>query len=214
MVSAPDARQPDTAGRRRIGVFGGTFDPPHLGHVLAGQWVAEEAGLEEIWFVPANDPWQKSSERTITPAPVRAEMVSRACHVSRTVPVDLVMCDVEVRAGGPSFSADTLATLRAEHPEDEFVLVVGSDAASGLASWHASDWLAVHADFVVYERAGHRAPAPAGFRISPVTIPLVEISSTDIRARVRSGRSVRHLVPGPVEALIAAHGLYRGIEPA
>lgn len=209
---SPDATMPQRQGGHRIGVFGGTFDPPHIGHVVAGQSVVEGADLDEIWFVPANDPWQKRGERPITPAWLRCEMLRRACQVSRSSPAILRVSEVELAAGGPSYSADTLARLRSDFPEDEFVLVVGSDAAAGLDTWHAAGWLATNADFVVYQRGGQRAEPAAGFRTRPVRVPQLEISSTEIRERVRAGMSVRHLVPAPVDALIAAHRLYR--EPA
>lgn len=208
-MPSPDAISHQSVAGRRIGVFGGTFDPPHVGHVLAGQSVAEAASLDEVWFVPANDPWQKSGERAVTPAWLRSEMLRHACQVSRSDAMTLRVSEVELATGGPSYSAATLSALRSDHPGDDFVLIVGSDAAAGLHTWHAADWLADHAEFLVYQRGGQPAEPAAGFSTMPVAVPLMEISSTEIRRRVHAGRSVRHLVPAPVEGLIAAYGLYR-----
>lgn len=204
-----DAISHQPVARRRVGVFGGTFDPPHVGHVLAGQSVAEAANLDEVWYVPANDPWQKSDERAVTPAWLRSEMLRQACQVSRSETITFRVSEVELATGGPSYTADTLSALRADHPGDDFVLIVGSDAAAGLHTWHAADWLSGHAEFLVYQRGGQPAEPAAGFSTTPVNVPLMEISSTEIRRRVHEGRSVRHLVPAPVEGLIAAYALYR-----
>ena len=200
--------QPENA--RRIGLFGGTFDPPHIGHVLTGQRVAEARSLDEVLMVVANDPWQKSGSRHITPASVRLRMVDQACFWSRQPKTVLKPSSVEISAGGPSYTADTLRTLAERSENATFEVIVGSDAASQLHTWHDAEWLAENVQFVAVQRGGQRAVPAAGFSVAEVDLPLLEVSSTSIRQRVEAGLSIDHLCPAPVVSLIAAYGLYRG----
>jgi nicotinate-nucleotide adenylyltransferase len=195
--------------KRRIGLFGGTFDPPHIGHLLTGQSVAEARNYDEVWFVVANDPWQKRERRAVSPARLRIALVEAACYWSRHSRFVLKPCDIEVRTGGPSYTADTLRTLGALFPDIEFEVIVGSDAAAHLHTWHDAGWLAENAHFVLVRRDGQNpVPAP-GFQISTVESPLFEVSSTEIRNRVSAGAPVDNMVPSSVDALLRAHGLYR-----
>ncbi|NNE96562.1 MAG: nicotinate (nicotinamide) nucleotide adenylyltransferase [Acidimicrobiales bacterium] len=193
----------------RIGLFGGTFDPPHIGHLLTGQSIAERRKLDQIWYVVANDPWQKSGDRSVTPAAIRLAMVQETCFWSRHPEFESRACDIEIRAGGPSYTADTLRSLSSVHRDAEFEVIVGSDAAAQLHTWQDSDWLSEHATFVVVQRGGQPAQAAPGFRVCAVEAPLLEVSSTEIRARTRRGLPITHMVPGPVAAVIEAHNLYR-----
>lgn len=200
---------PDDAGRSpvtRIGVFGGTFDPPHLGHLVTAVNVAHDLDLDRVLMVVANQPWQKLGGRDISPAATRLEMVRAA-----TVGDDVVEAsDLELRRGGPSYTVDTLDELAALDPDGERFLIVGSDAASGLDTWERSDQLGGLATIVVVERPGATTHVPPGFEVVHVEVPRLEVSSTDLRDRVRSGRPLRHLVPDGVVSLIRELGLYGG----
>ena len=200
---------PAPARRQRIGLLGGTFDPPHIGHLLTGQSVAEARHHDQLWFVVANDPWQKSVARTVTPASVRLAMVAEACYRSRHPHFVLKPCEIEIDTGGPSYTAATLRSLQASYPGTEFEIIVGSDAASQLHTWHDATWLADNARFVVVQRGGQQEVPSPGFQISVVDAPLIEVSSTEIRERVRAGLPVDHMVPPSVDALLRAHELYR-----
>lgn len=190
----------------RIGVFGGTFDPPHLGHLVTAVNVAHELDLDRVLMVVANEPWQKVDEREISSAADRLAMVDAATAGDDRI----VTSDLEVRRGGPSYSVETLGALSAEMPETELFLVVGSDAAAGLATWERADELADLATIVVVERPGATTDVPRGFDVVHVEVPRLEVSSTDLRDRVRTGRPLRHLVPDGVVSLIRERGLYGG----
>ncbi len=213
-ISSPSAAD-RTEPRRRVGLFGGTFDPPHIGHMLTGQSVAERLGLDEVWFVVAHDPWQKTEQKQVTAAELRRDMTAAACYVSRSGPSDragavfLSVSEVELEAGGPSYSAETLRTLSARHQDCAFSLIVGSDAAALLDTWHDAQWLRENAEIVVVSRGADTSLPAAGFRITTVDCPLLEISSTEIRARIRADLPVKHMVPDVVLGLIKAHALYR-----
>src|SRR5690606_36398985 len=153
-----DPTAPRDAGRR-IGVFGGTFDPPHVGHLVTAMDVRHALGLDVVLMVVANEPWQKAGSRDITPAAVRLEIVRAAVSAEPGIEVS----DIEVRRGGPSYTIDTIEALRADEPDAELVIVVGSDAAAGLLTWERADELATTCRFVVLERPGATTEVPAGF---------------------------------------------------
>lgn len=187
----------------RIGLFGGTFDPPHVGHLVVADQVRAEAGLDEVWIVVANDPWQKRS-RAVTSAPIRAAMASAA--VGQTP--GLMVSEIELETGGASYTIDTLERLHTRLPEVAWSVIVGADTAAELHTWHRATELAVLADFIVVDRPGNSSRPSDGFRCRYVDVPRLEISSTDLRQRIGDGRSVRFLTPDPVVRLIQDHGLY------
>ncbi len=202
---------------RSIGIFGGTFDPPHFGHLIAAEHVRQHLGLDEVRLVVANDPWQKDGLRTITRAEDRVALVEAALLSNgvKTPPAPgPVVSRVELDAGGPSFTIDTLQTFRRAEPTAEWFIIVGADAAAGLDSWHRADELRQQAKVIVVNRPGPHGTddpgiAPKGWQYETVPIPAIEISSTGIRDRVRLGHSVRFLTPDPVIALIEQLGIYR-----
>ncbi len=206
-----------SAPSRSIGIFGGTFDPPHIGHLIAAERVREQMGLDEVRLVVANDPWQKDGLRVITRAEDRVALVVAALESSEaTEPqgVGLTVSRVELDAGGPSFTIDTLQTFRDSEPDAEWFIVVGADAAMGLDSWHRAEELRQQAKIVVVNRpdprnADNPGSAPEGWQQANVSIPAIEISSTELRERVRSNQSIRFLTPDPVIALIEQLGIYR-----
>jgi len=187
-------------------VFGGTFDPPHIGHVVTALRVLEALELDEVLVVVANDPWQKSGERHITPAAVRLELVRAAVADV----AGLTASSVEIDRGGSSYTVDTLEALRTADPHVELFLILGADAAARIPTWHRAGDLAALCTIVVVDRPGATVFAAADVSTVHVEVPLLEVSSTDLRARIAAGRSILFLVPDAVAELVASHGLYRG----
>jgi nicotinate-nucleotide adenylyltransferase len=188
-----------------VGLLGGTFDPPHVGHLVIGDQVLDQLGLDEVRLVVSNDPWQKTGTRTITPAPRRLELVELAV-------VDapgLVASGIEIEIGGPSYTVVTLEVLAEREPGVEWLVVVGVDAAAGLDTWHRAAELKAEHRFVVVNRPGVVASPPPGWDCLQVEIPAMAVSSTELRVMVRAGRSIRHLCPDAVVRRIDELGLYR-----
>ena len=189
----------------RIGLFGGTFDPPHVGHLVTAVNVRHALDLDAVVLMVANSPWQKQGTRPISPAADRLAMVEAA-----VADVDgLVAGDAEIRRGGPSFTADTLNDMVDGYPGAQLFTIVGDDAAAGLTSWERHEEVVAHSQLVVIDRPGTPVELPAGFEWLRVEVPRLEVSSTDLRARVRDGRPLDYLVTEPVLDLIAVRNLYR-----
>jgi nicotinate-nucleotide adenylyltransferase len=194
----------------RIGVFGGTFDPLHIGHLVAAQNAQYAARLDRVLFVVANVPWQKEHERAVTDAALRLAVVE---EVVSAIP-GFAASDLEIRRGGRSYTVDTMRELAAAHPDDELFLIVGSDAASQMATWERAEELPELARLVVVNRYGYPSPEVlAGFR-DPIfaEMPWLDISSTDLRERVRDRRPLQFLLPEEAIAAIERYGLYRDDE--
>lgn len=188
----------------QLGVFGGTFDPIHIGHLVTAVDVRHELGLDRVLLVVANDPWQKV-DRPVTPAAHRLAMAEAAVAGVEGVEV----CDLEIRRGGASYTADTLRELGEAHPGARLHLVLGSDAAGGLETWERHDEVRDRAELAVVTRPGAEAVRPpAGWAYRVVAAPRLDVSSTELRARAASGRSLRWLVPSGAIAVIAARQLY------
>ncbi|HWJ98018.1 MAG TPA: nicotinate-nucleotide adenylyltransferase [Acidimicrobiales bacterium] len=193
------------AKRRRIGVFGGTFDPPHIGHLVAAVDAQRELGLDVVLLVVANVPWQKVDSRAVSPAEDRLALVRAAVEDTPFLQVS----DIEIRRGGESYTADTLADLRREEPDAELFVILGTDAAAGFATWERFEEVAEQATLVVVDRPGAPTAVDPRFDWVRVDIPELEISSTELRARVAAGRSIRFLTPAGVASAIADRSLYR-----
>lgn len=195
---------------RRIGVMGGTFDPIHHGHLVAASEVAHRFALDEVVFVPAGDPWQKSG-RAVSAAEDRYLMTVIATASDPRFSVSRV----DVDRDGPTYTVDTLRDLRAELDADgieaELFFITGADALASIASWHESDALAGLAHFVGVTRPGHVLvdPGLAPEMVTLIEIPALAISSSDCRARAAAGEPIRYLVPDGVEAYAAKRALYR-----
>lgn len=206
--TVPDAHRPTPPSSewRRIGVFGGTFDPPHVGHLVTAVNVRHALDLDVVLLVVANDPWQKSGARDVSPASDRLAMVEAAVgDVAGLEP-----SDVEIRRGGTSYTADTLDELAQAHPQASLFLVLGSDAAAGLPTWERAEEVRQRAEIVIVARPGsEEGRPPAGWRCARVESPRLEVSSTDLRARVADGRPLDYLLTPPVIDCIRARGLYR-----
>lgn len=191
----------------RLGIFGGTFDPPHVGHLVTAVNVRHELNLDRVMLVVANQPWQKVGSRDISKAADRLAMVQAAVKGIG----GLEASGIEIERGGVSYTADTLLALASTRPPPELFVILGSDAASGLGTWERVDEVRNLATIVVVERPGVLEVEPAhGWSWVRVEVPRLEVSSTDLRARVRDGRPLDFLLtPGVIEC-IRQRGLYRG----
>ena len=190
----------------RVGVFGGTFDPPHVGHLVVAVNARYALRLDRLLLVVANDPWQKSHARVVSKAEDRFALVEAAVRG-----VDGVEASrVELDRGGVSYTADTLTALRDEDPSRELFLIVGSDAAAGLPSWERGDEVRRLATVVVATRPGAEEGAPPdGWSWERLETPRLEVSSTDLRSRVVDGRPLDYLLTQAVIDCIRSRGLYR-----
>jgi nicotinate-nucleotide adenylyltransferase len=189
----------------RIGLFGGTFDPPHVGHLVTAVNVRHALALDAVVLMVSNSPWQKEGTREISAAEDRFAMVEAAVADVK----GLVAGDAEIRRGGSSFTADTLAGMVKEYPGAEFFTIVGDDAAAGLTTWERHQEVVARSRLVVVDRPGAPVELPAEFDWLRVEVPRLEVSSTDLRARVRDGRPLDYLVTEPVLDIIAMRKLYR-----
>ncbi len=183
-----------------IGIFGGSFDPVHHGHLLAAQAAGEVLGLHQVRFVPAAEQPFKVG-RHGAPAAHRAAMLELA--LAEEPGFRMERCELD--RPGPSYTVETLRQLRAREPGAELVLLVGSDAAADLPKWREADAIPQLARVVVFARGGATLPPGVG---PVVRVPAIEISATEIRRRVREGRSIRWWVPAAVADYIGAHRLY------
>jgi nicotinate-nucleotide adenylyltransferase len=206
----------DPALEPRIGVLGGTFDPIHLGHLVAAQAVLESLSLEKVLWIPSGHPPHKAGVR-VTPAALRWRMVEAALKGDdRFEPVDL-----EIRRPGPSYTVDTLETLTRIRPKARYFLLLGADQWQDFGRWRAPADIARLARLVVMAREGvvgdpdHLGPPfpwadPAGPmpEIHSVHVPRIDLASSWIRDRVRAGGSARYLVPDPARRILEAERLY------
>jgi nicotinate-nucleotide adenylyltransferase len=197
----------------RVGILGGTFNPPHLAHLVCASQAASQLRLDRVLLVPVAFAPHKHSESD--PGP---EERLALCRLAIAGDERLAVCDVEVRRGGPSYTVDTLRELHARTPEDDLTFIVGGDIALGLPSWHEPEAVLGLAALAVAERsgAGRRDVATrlqASFPGAPTPIffdmPRLDISSSQIRRRIAEGRCIRYLVPDLVAERIARGGLYR-----
>ncbi|MGH9251671.1 MAG: nicotinate-nucleotide adenylyltransferase [Acidimicrobiales bacterium] len=201
-----------TAGPRtgeRLGIFGGTFDPPHVGHLVTAVNVRHELSLDRVLLVVAGQPWQKVGTRDMSSAEDRLAMVEAAVG-----DVDgLEASRIELDRRGMSYTADTLSELLGRDPTLDLYVILGSDAAVGLPGWERADEVRALSTIVVVERPGSgEGSPPLGWSWVRVEVPRLEVSSTDLRARVIDGRPLDYLLSPAVIDTIERRGLYR--EPA
>ncbi len=188
----------------RVGLFGGTFDPPHLGHLVTAVNVRYVLKLDLVVLMVANDPWQKHGTREVASALDRLAMVQAAI-----AGVDgLIAGDDEITRGGPSYTADTVAALRERYLGAELFTIVGDDAAAKFGSWQRANEIAKLSTLVVVDRPGSPLMPPSEFDWHRVEVPRLEVSSSDLRARFIDGRPLEYLVSDAVLQVIAARNLY------
>jgi nicotinate-nucleotide adenylyltransferase len=187
----------------RLGILGGSFNPPHRGHLALARHARAQLGLERVLLMPAHISPGKPA--VADPGPERRlEM----CRLAAAGVEGVRASALEVERNGPSYTVDTLRTLHAEHPDNELVFILGGDVARTLPAWHESGALPALARFAVARRA-QAEPALAQWPIDTLTMPAIDISSSLVRDRVRRGLAIADLVSPAVAAYIAAHGLYR-----
>jgi nicotinate-nucleotide adenylyltransferase len=196
----------------RIGVFGGTFNPPHLGHLVCAQEAYVQLGLDLVVLVPVFAPPHKPLEDD--PGP---EHRLELCRLAVEGDERLAVSDFEASRPGPSYTVDTLQELHANEPDNELFLILGGDVAAGLHQWRSAEAVVSLATPAVANRRGTpRARAAAGLSALPggdrarfFSMPWIGVSSTMIRRRVKAGQPIRYLVPDAVAAYIDAKGMYR-----
>jgi nicotinate-nucleotide adenylyltransferase len=195
-------------------VFGGTFDPPHYGHLAAAEEAGEAFGLERVLFVPTGQPPHKPGA-PVTAAVHRVRMTELAIADNSR----FALSRVDVDRPGPSYTVDLLALLHAEHgPGMELYFVVGMDMLASFLTWHEPAEVIAQCQLVGVMRPGYapvdvaaleRALPAARGRVHVLRAPGLDVAGTELRARIAAGRSVRYLVPPPVAAYIREQGLYR-----
>jgi nicotinate-nucleotide adenylyltransferase len=191
----------------RLGVFGGTFDPPHVGHLIVAHDAAAALDLQQVLFVPAGTHPLKG-KRVGAPASLRLEMTAAATEGSQLFTVD----GRELRRPGPSYTVDTIAELQVENPGAELFLLIGADILREIHRWHQVQELAQRARIAAMSRAEADVAVELAIELDflRVEVTHVAISSSEIRERIRSGRPYRYLVPDPVCRIIEKHSLYSG----
>ena len=201
---------PSSGESMRIGVFGGTFDPIHVGHLVAAVNARHALGLDRVLFVVANEPWQKVGDRPVSPALDRLALVDAALG-----DVDgLEASRLEIDRGGPSYTIDTIEELRRLEPTADLYLIVGADVIAGLATWERLDDVRRETTMVVVNRPGSTPVLPgrdgrlAGWNAVAIEIPALEISSTDLRERAATGRPLDYLIPEGAVRMIKERGMY------
>jgi nicotinate-nucleotide adenylyltransferase len=192
----------------KLGILGGTFDPPHVGHLALAEWAREELGLERVFFVPTGAPPHKRPPGT--PAASRLALTRLAVRGNPAFAVE----PMEVRRRGPSYTVDTLRALAARHPGAGLWLLVGADMYATMDTWREIGTIVQLAAVAVAARPGTRlsraaAWAKGGRGVRFLGNPVLDVSSSAVRDRARAGRSLRYLVPDSVARAISAQGLYR-----
>lgn len=194
---------------RRLGIMGGTFDPVHLGHLVCAEEARWQFGLDEVIWVPAGLPWQKQG-RDVSPAEDRYMMTVLGTQSNPSFSVSRI----DIDRGGPTYTLETLATLRAFHGDKvELFFITGTDAVMQILTWKEPDAVLSEARFIAASRpdfdVNEKDLDSFGGRVTVMRIPALAISSTDIRMRVAEGKPIQYLVPPEVATYIFERGLYR-----
>jgi nicotinate-nucleotide adenylyltransferase len=195
----------------RLGIFGGSFDPIHLGHLILAELCREACRLDRVWLVVAGEPPHKPRKRTAVEHRLEMTRLAVAGHSAFEV------SELEAHRPGPHYSVDTLQTVRDQRPQDELFFLIGADSLADLPTWREPQRVLQLATLVVANRPGTEpstlpssfTPPPDAPAIQTVTIPPIGISSSELRRRVAEGASIRYQVPRAVEVYIEAQGLYR-----
>jgi nicotinate-nucleotide adenylyltransferase len=198
---------------QRVGVLGGTFDPPHVGHLWLGTLAADALDLDRVLFMPAAQPPHKLD------VPM-SSVTDRLAMTRAAIAGDprFEVCGIEVERPGPSYTVDSMAELLGRHPAAQLYLLMAADSLAQIDSWREPDRLLSLVEWAVGPRPGSQLPphadlerrfGAAASRIHLLEGPSLDVSASEIRSRVAAGRAIRYLVPVAVEALIAERGLYR-----
>lgn len=193
---------PIVEGRKRIGILGGTFNPPHMGHLLMAEQVGNQLELDEVWFMPTAKPPHAPGKKTIA-SQHRLQMVQLAIEDNPLFKLQ----PYEIHRGGINYTVDTMRHFVESYPEADFYFIIGADSANDLSTWRDIDELISLVQFVAVRRPG-QGPYNGPYPILWVDSPLVDLSSTEIRLRVYLEQSIRYQVPAKVENYIYQHRLY------
>lgn len=202
-------RHVTTTAPRRLGILGGTFDPPHAGHLAAALAVQTQVGLDDVVLMVANEPWQKVGDRQVTPARVRFEMTDALVQGISGLRAD----DREISRGGPTYTVDTLEEILADQPGTEIFLIVGADTAQRLETWHRASDVVALSTIVIVNRDDVTNASPGflhGARVVNVSMNRVDVSSSAIREAVANGESIDSLTSPSVASIIRDCSLYVG----
>lgn len=189
--------------QKQVGIMGGTFDPIHCGHLLAAEQAREQAGLDEVWFMPTHIPPHKQRD-SLTLAGHRLKMVELSVADNEAFHVT----DVELRREGPSYTYDTIVQLVLQYPDYRFSFIIGGDMVKILPTWYQYQKLIRMIHFIGLARPGTEIDRAASEPVTFVEMPVWDISSTLIRKRAASGKSIRYLVPDAVERYIKENRFY------
>ncbi|WP_231637499.1 MULTISPECIES: nicotinate-nucleotide adenylyltransferase [Bacillales] len=192
----------------KIGIMGGTFDPIHIGHLIAAEMAREQCDLHEVWFIPSYGPPLKANEPGVS-GQRRYEMVCGAIESNASFRA----FDIELQRGGVSYSYDTVMELQKLYPNDSFSYIIGSDRINDLPQWYRIEQLAAQITFIGLERPDEPVDIAAlplflQERIQLIHMPGIDISSTAIRSRANAGQSVQYLVPDSVNSYMRRYNLY------
>ncbi len=188
----------------RIGILGGTFDPPHNGHLALAGAAISELDLSKVIFIPSRIPPHKPAE-DISSEQDRLAMLKLAVDIDSRFEIS----EIELNRGGPSFTIDTLTHLKSENPGEELFFIIGSDNVSEMESWHKPNRILELVRVAAAVRPGYSIRGKFADKVESFDMPPLNISSTAVRARVKSGESISGLVPAPVEDYIRSKGLYK-----
>ncbi|WP_461239472.1 nicotinate-nucleotide adenylyltransferase [Paucilactobacillus sp. N302-9] len=193
--------QTQTKKKRRVGLYGGTFNPIHTSHLIVADQVGHALGLDQVLFLPDMIPPHVDAKEAID-AQTRVEMIQLAIADNALFGLELA----EINRGGVSYTFDTISELKRLHPDTDYYFIIGGDMVAYLPTWHRIDELAQMVTFVGIRRRGFSDES--NYPVIWVDAPLIDISSTDIRNRIKTGQSINYLVPKAVEQYIKEHHLY------
>ncbi len=192
----------------KIGIFGGTFNPPHYGHLIVAEFIREEARLDKIIFIPCSIPPHKQNDEylsQIASPEHRFEMVRLAINGNKFFEVS----DIEIKRGGVSYTIDTVNYFASNFPEEKFYLLIGADQFAEFHTWKKPEEIVKKVNLIVFNRPGFVIPQTEFSKFATfITIPNIEISASTIRKRIKLGKSIKYLVPPAVEEYILTNRLY------
>lgn len=184
---------------KKIGILGGTFDPPHIGHMIIANEVYDALQLDEVWFIPTNEPPHK--EKANSTAQDRLNML----NIITKQDAHFYVHDIELKRSGKSYTVDTMKELKASH-NAEFYFIIGADNIAYLPHWHDIDILVELVQFVGVQRTSFAVETP--YPVKMVDVPLIDVSSSFIRQRIKEGKTVRYWLHDDVYAYVKEHHLY------
>ncbi|MCQ2008470.1 MAG: nicotinate-nucleotide adenylyltransferase [Sporolactobacillus sp.] len=189
---------------KRIGIFGGTFDPPHLMHLLIAEEALEACELDQVWFLPSYQPPHVHEKKARASAKQRADMVRLSIMDNE----QFAVCTAELERKGKSYTVDTFRGLKKTYPDDDFYFILGADMVDDLPTWHQVDELCRLTSFIAFKRPGYPEAHPDFADVHYIDMPKVDLSSSFLRERLKSGRSCRYFIKDAVINYIKERGLY------